>query len=134
MKFLQANKIVPDGTRGHIWGYAVCLCPIKGTPGVNELSCPYKEHFEVCCPFPLLILLDLKSEYFFVKRITISLYLNFSNTYKKQNMSIYCSDMIRLLNTYLCPSFVSQILTPLSTDVLHSLSRPAKQTSVIISP
>ena len=23
--------------RCHIWGYAVCLCPIKGTPGLNEL-------------------------------------------------------------------------------------------------
>ena len=21
----------------HIWGYSVCLCPIKGTPGLNEL-------------------------------------------------------------------------------------------------
>ena len=36
MKFLQANRIAPDGR--HIWGYAVCLCPIKGTPGLNELS------------------------------------------------------------------------------------------------
>ena len=27
----------------HIWGYSVCLCPIKGTPGLNELiqSLPY---------------------------------------------------------------------------------------------
>ena len=24
-------------TRRHIWGYSVCLCPIKGTPGLNEL-------------------------------------------------------------------------------------------------
>ena len=24
--------------RRHIWGYSVCLCPIKGTPGLNELS------------------------------------------------------------------------------------------------
>ena len=24
--------------RRHIWGYAVCLCPIKGTPGLNELN------------------------------------------------------------------------------------------------
>ena len=23
--------------RRHIWGYVVCLCPIKGTPGLNEL-------------------------------------------------------------------------------------------------
>ena len=23
--------------RRHIWGYSVCLCPIKGTPGLNEL-------------------------------------------------------------------------------------------------
>ena len=22
----------------HIWGYSVCLCSIKGTPGLNELS------------------------------------------------------------------------------------------------
>ena len=35
MKFLQANIIV---LRRHIWGYAVCLCPIKETPGVNELN------------------------------------------------------------------------------------------------
>ena len=24
--------------RRHIWSYAVCLCPIKGTPGLNELK------------------------------------------------------------------------------------------------
>ena len=24
--------------RRHIWGYSVCLCPIKGTPGLNELK------------------------------------------------------------------------------------------------
>ena len=24
--------------RRPIWGYAVCLCPIKGTPGLNELK------------------------------------------------------------------------------------------------
>ena len=24
--------------RRHIWGYSVCLCPIKGTPGLNELT------------------------------------------------------------------------------------------------
>ena len=24
--------------RRHIWGYSVCLCPTKGTPGLNELS------------------------------------------------------------------------------------------------
>ena len=23
--------------RGHIWDYSVCLCPIKGTPDLNEL-------------------------------------------------------------------------------------------------
>ena len=23
--------------RRHIWGYVVCLCPIKGTPGLKEL-------------------------------------------------------------------------------------------------
>ena len=23
--------------RRHIWGYSVCLCPIKGAPGLNEL-------------------------------------------------------------------------------------------------
>ena len=23
--------------RRHIWGYSVCLCPIKGTPGLNEI-------------------------------------------------------------------------------------------------
>ena len=24
--------------RRPIWGYSVCLCPIKGTPGLNELT------------------------------------------------------------------------------------------------
>ena len=24
--------------RRHIWGYSVCLCPIKGTPGLNKLK------------------------------------------------------------------------------------------------
>ena len=24
--------------RHHIWGYSVCLCPTKGTPGLNELN------------------------------------------------------------------------------------------------
>ena len=36
MKILKANRITPDGT--YIWGYSVCLCPIKGTPGLNELK------------------------------------------------------------------------------------------------
>ena len=26
------------GLRCHIWGYAVCLCPTKGTQGLNELK------------------------------------------------------------------------------------------------
>ena len=39
--------------RRHIWGYSVCLCPIKGTPGLKELtrqssmvnsSCKIREH------------------------------------------------------------------------------------------
>ena len=37
LKLLCANRIAPDGR--HIWGYSVCLCPIKRTPGVNELRC-----------------------------------------------------------------------------------------------
>ena len=44
IKFLFANRIAPDGTPrsgashlGIYWGYTVCLCPIKGTPGLNEL-------------------------------------------------------------------------------------------------
>ena len=41
MKFLLANRKVPDGTprsaASHM-GYSVCLCPIKGTPGLNELK------------------------------------------------------------------------------------------------
>ena len=37
-KFLSANRIAPDGKpRRHIWNYSVCLCPIKRTPGLNEL-------------------------------------------------------------------------------------------------
>ena len=43
MKFLQANRIAPDGTprsaASHL-GYAVCPCPIKETPCLNELSGP----------------------------------------------------------------------------------------------
>ena len=34
MKFLQANRISPDGTP-HIWGYSVCLCPTKRVPGIK---------------------------------------------------------------------------------------------------
>ena len=30
-------RIVPDGTPRSIWGYPVCLCPTKRTPGLNEL-------------------------------------------------------------------------------------------------
>ena len=26
--------------RRHIWGYTVCLCPTKGTPGLSELNRP----------------------------------------------------------------------------------------------
>ena len=43
MKFLQASIIALDAVDGtprsvaSIWGYAVCLYPIKGMPGVNEL-------------------------------------------------------------------------------------------------
>ena len=37
---MKANRIAPDGTprsaASHL-GYSVCLCPIKGTPGLNEL-------------------------------------------------------------------------------------------------
>ena len=38
MKFLQANIRAPDGMPHPIWGYAVCLCPIKVMPGLNELT------------------------------------------------------------------------------------------------
>ena len=42
MKILFANRIAPDGTprsaASHLGGYSVCLCPIKGTPGLNELT------------------------------------------------------------------------------------------------
>ena len=41
MKILLANRIAPDGTprsaASHL-GYVVCLCPTKGTPGLDELS------------------------------------------------------------------------------------------------
>ena len=37
MKFLYANRIAPDGTSRSVWGFSVCVCPIKGTPGLNEL-------------------------------------------------------------------------------------------------
>ena len=40
MKCLCANRIAPDKRRvlrRHIWGYAVCLCPTKRTPDLNEL-------------------------------------------------------------------------------------------------
>ena len=29
IKFMEANRIVPDGS--HIWGYSVCKCPIRGS-------------------------------------------------------------------------------------------------------
>ena len=32
VKFVKANRIAPDGTPRHIWGYFVSLCPIKMTP------------------------------------------------------------------------------------------------------
>ena len=40
MKFLQANRIAPDGTPRSAVSHLglFCLCPIKGTPGLNELS------------------------------------------------------------------------------------------------
>ena len=34
--------------RRHIWGYTVCLCPIKRTPGLNEL----KSTFYIICYIP----------------------------------------------------------------------------------
>ena len=41
MNFRYANRIAPDGTprcaASHL-GFTVCLCPIKGTPGLNELN------------------------------------------------------------------------------------------------
>ena len=33
MKLLLANRIAPDDSAASIWGYAVCLCPIKRSPG-----------------------------------------------------------------------------------------------------
>ena len=58
MKILCANRIAPDGTphsaasrtRRHIWGYSVCLCPIKGTQGLNELKAGNKvvSFFFIC--------------------------------------------------------------------------------------
>ena len=39
MKFLLANRIATYGTpHSEIHGYTVCLCPMKGTPGLNELN------------------------------------------------------------------------------------------------
>ena len=37
--------------RRPIWGYAVCLCPIKGTPGLNEyiLKAVDSSHMIVSC-------------------------------------------------------------------------------------
>ena len=34
--------------RRHIWGYAVCLCPIKGMPGLNELKTGFLTS-RLCC-------------------------------------------------------------------------------------
>ena len=34
IKQLQMGRHI---LRHHIWGYSVCLCPIKGTLGLNEL-------------------------------------------------------------------------------------------------
>ena len=30
--------------RLHIWGYSVCLCPINGMPGLNELKTVTQKH------------------------------------------------------------------------------------------
>ena len=41
MKIFLANRNTPDGSevlRRHIWGYTVCLYPIKRTSGLNELN------------------------------------------------------------------------------------------------
>ena len=49
MKFLQANRIAQMGRRvlwRHIWGNAVCICPIKGTPGLNELSLSFTDSLQ----------------------------------------------------------------------------------------
>ena len=37
MKFMSANIIAPDFLRCHIWGYSVCLCPIKRMPALYGL-------------------------------------------------------------------------------------------------
>ena len=37
MKFLCANRIAPDGTPHSVASH-LCLCPTKGTPGLNELK------------------------------------------------------------------------------------------------
>ena len=39
MKFLRAIRIAPDGTPHSA---AVCLCPTKGTPGLNELTIRFR--------------------------------------------------------------------------------------------
>ena len=38
MKFMSAIRIGPDWTPRHIWGFSVCQCPIKRTPGLHGLS------------------------------------------------------------------------------------------------
>ena len=59
MNFLCANRIAPDGMprsaashlglcclpMSHKWGYAVCLCSIKRTSGLNELMLYFYEAF-----------------------------------------------------------------------------------------
>ena len=42
MKCLCANRIA------HIWGHSFGLCPIKGMPGLNELTCDLSVTYLVC--------------------------------------------------------------------------------------
>ena len=45
MKILKANRIAPDGTpcsaASHLGLFCLPICPLKGTPGLNELRWHY---------------------------------------------------------------------------------------------
>ena len=57
--------------RRHIWGYSVCLCPIKGTPGLNELKRPFCVHLFIFIPVCYRSLLQASLPYYNSSRTAV---------------------------------------------------------------
>ena len=49
--------------RRHAWGYSICLCPIKGTTGLNELMLNGFAHHYNHFVEPTFIFRDIRSDY-----------------------------------------------------------------------